>query len=72
MKYILFIVLLASCNVTPNGEERVLKDNNTKPAYYYRIVVIDGCQYIEINVGVGGSSMYGLTHKGDCNNQMVW
>lgn len=66
MKYLLALMLLASCK--PNGSERVREDGNVNPTYSYRIVVIDSCQYIEFDIGVGYGAMYSLTHKGNCNN----
>ncbi len=62
MKYLLLIVILfASCS--PNGKEKVIEDNNTKPRHDYKVVIIDRCEYIEVADGY-----YSLTHKGDCNN----
>ena len=63
MKYLLLIViLLASCS--PNGKEKVIEDNNTKPRYDYSVVIIGRCEYIEVANG----HTYSITHKGDCNN----
>ena len=63
MKYLLLIVILFASCTTPNGKEKVTEDNNTKPRYDYRVVIIDKCEYIEVADGY-----YSLTHKGDCNN----
>ena len=68
MKYILFVTLLLSC--TPNGNESTREDGNTQPLYDYRIVVIDGCEYIEIYFESVSNSRYSLTHKGDCHNHI--
>ena len=68
MKYILIAMLLVSCtSPAPSGGEYTV-NNNTQPTYDYRVVMIDGCQYIEVDVGVGSNSRYTLTHKGNCNN----
>lgn len=32
----------------------------------YTIKVIDNCEYIEYSAGISESSVYSLTHKGNC------
>lgn len=39
-----------------------------RPGESYRTVVIDGCQYIEVDAGVAQCHVYSLTHKGNCTN----
>ena len=68
MKYLFFIILLSSC--APSGKEHIRKDNNTKPSEDYRVVVIDGCEYIEVENGIPEDRIYSLTHKGNCNNSI--
>lgn len=34
----------------------------------YKIVVIDQCEYIQVNDGLGNTRVYSLTHKGNCSN----
>ena len=34
----------------------------------YKIVVLDGCEYIEYDRGIGEGRVYSLTHKGNCKN----
>ncbi len=38
----------------------------------YRVVVIDGCQYLVVESSVSGASNYSfaITHKGNCNSQV--
>ena len=62
-------MILVSCT-NPSGEEYKVKNNNTQPTYDYRVVIIEGCQYIEVDVGIGSNSRYTLTHKGNCNNSV--
>lgn len=63
---ILAIVLLASCGKVRTGE-RYTKET-TAPEHDYTVVLIDGCQYIEVNAGIGNNEVYSLTYKGDCTN----
>lgn len=64
---VLALVLIKN-NYIPKGEQRQLENDNHKPMYDYRIVRIDGCEYIEVDNGAGGSRVYSLSHKGDCDN----
>lgn len=64
MKYLLLIVILFASCTTPNGKEKFRAYNNTDPIFDYRVVIIDGCEYIEVATG----SLFSLAHKGDCNN----
>lgn len=62
---ILSLFLLSSCSqYDPN------RGSNTEPAQNYRIVIIDGCEYMEVEDGVpnGNNHIYSLTHKGNCKN----
>lgn len=63
---ILAIVLLVSCRRIHTGE-RYTKET-TAPEHDYTVVSIEGCQYIEVNAGIGDNQVYSLTHKGDCTN----
>ena len=65
MKTIIILLLaitLISCKTGPEGEGRVITNDN------YVIVTIDGCEYIEFDHGVLDQSVYSLTHKGNCKN----
>lgn len=62
---LLFILTLGSCGVS-TGEEII--SENDKPERDYRVIKIGDCEYIEVNEGVGETSVYALTHKGDCKN----
>lgn len=64
---LLFIFGLMSCDNKPDGEEIVIENNN-KPSLDYRVVVIDGHEYIEFYRDRGRSSLYSITHKADCKN----
>lgn len=61
-------LVLIKNNYIPKGEQRQLDNDNHKPMHDYRIVKIDGCEYIEVDNGAGRNRVYSLTHKGDCNN----
>lgn len=63
MKYtiILLILIFIGCQ-KPIGESVV----DTKKGY--NIKVIDGCEYIEVDSGVGDYYRYTLTHKGNCKS----
>jgi len=65
---LLLITAMTITGCTPNGIETIRDDNNTKPTLDYRIVMIDECEYIEVNNGVVDGRVYSLTHKGDCKN----
>jgi hypothetical protein len=60
---VMLMMMMVSC--TPNGEEITL-NNSIKPTNNYRIVIIDGCEYIEVDA----YKIYTLTHKGNCNNSI--
>jgi hypothetical protein len=62
----LALIALVGCSI-PSGEHYNL-DRDTEPSYDYKVVVIDGCQYIEVNEGIGQTHTYTITHKGNCNN----
>lgn len=66
MKKLLFILMilgLASCEPLPAHKKQMTADG-------YAIVVIDGCEYIEVSFAPGISNgYYSLTHKGNCKNQ---
>jgi hypothetical protein len=61
---VILIMMMVSC--TPNGEEITRSNNSIKPTNDYRIVIIDGCEYIEVDA----YKIYTLTHKGNCNNSI--
>lgn len=54
------VLLLTGCK--PPG---IQEDISTKPEGAYRVVVLDGCEYLE---GETYRSYYSLTHKGNCSN----
>lgn len=60
---LLLALLVVGCGPTPEGK-REEKDG-------YTILVIDGCEYIEVESGVRLASnySYSLTHKGNCKNK---
>lgn len=63
MKYILIVMLLASCsesNVETKPTTYRVGDNSTP----VQVVTIDNCQYL---YGPWGNATV-LTHKGNCNN----
>ena len=64
MKKVLFIIVctmgMVSCSVEGGRETGSIGD--------YSIKVIDGCEYIEFDMGVGNTRVYTLTHKGNCKN----
>lgn len=67
MKYIVIVALLLSgCSFSepPKGERKHLES--------YTIVEIDGCEYIEVEVGAryANNYAYSLTHKGNCKNRI--
>ena len=55
-------VVIAACNPTPPGDTPIEQRQN------YAIKTIDGCEYIEIDLGYLHNRIYALTHKGDCKN----
>jgi len=36
----------------------------------FSTVVIDGCEYIEKDYGILDHRIYGITHKGNCKNEL--
>lgn len=57
------LVLMLGCQEArkPAGE-RLTKDG-------YSVIVIEGCEYIEVRYWLGlDSGYYSLTHKGNCSN----
>lgn len=56
--------VLAACNSNPAppGDTPIEQRQN------YAIKTIDGCEYIEVDMGVLDGRVYSLTHKGDCKN----
>lgn len=59
---IIFLLLSIGCSQTSYSPGP--KD----PAFKPREIIIDGCEYLEVNVGYGNSQVYSLTHKGNCSN----
>lgn len=57
---LLVAFLMVGCN--PEGSE-----NDKNPEKTYRIVEIEGCEYIFISTRPWGSEM-AITHKGNCKN----
>lgn len=51
----LLLILCASCETKPTSEQR-------------KIITIGGCTYIEVIAGGGNTSVYGITHNGECRN----
>lgn len=66
---ILAVFLFVGC-YNPDGKEIRIENNNTKPNANYRIVQIDGCEYIEVEDGTLQTRVYSLTHKGNCKNSI--
>jgi hypothetical protein len=66
MKKVLFVIVciigMVSCSVQGGTENGSIGD--------YSIKVIDGCEYIELDMGLGNTRVYSLTHKGNCNNHI--
>lgn len=55
---------------TPDVE---IESVSTVPKTYvgfddWSIVVIDSCEYIEVDMGSNKNRVYSLTHKGNCSN----
>lgn len=46
------------------------QDLPKNPIHNYRIVVIDSCEYIEVNYVYDKAVKYSLTHKGNCKNHI--
>lgn len=61
---LVLILFPAACQV-PRGTNQGSANSS---ALNYKIVVIDSCEYIEVYEGIGQSSVYSLTHKGNCKN----
>jgi hypothetical protein len=61
---LLATVLLLGCE-KPQGEKTV--DSNKG----YNVKTIDGCEYIEVDSGIGDYYRYTLTHKGNCVKCLV-
>ena len=71
MKKIIALIILCSligCNDIPNGKQINHPSNSNKPLHNFRLVDIDGCEYIEVDAGIAESAVYSLTHKGNCKN----
>lgn len=69
MKKLFLIFILSLFYFGCSGEAP--KNTNTKESDNgFRIIVIDGCEYIECVHGFTWNSYYSytLTHKGDCKN----
>lgn len=67
MKYLLFLLLLASCDHKPTVKGKPTTytlGSNMGAEYRLEVVIIDGCQYL---YGPWGNATV-LTHKGNCNN----
>jgi hypothetical protein len=66
MNKVLFVIVciigMVSCSVKGGTETGSIGD--------YSIKVIDGCEYIELDMGRGKTRVYSLTHKGNCNNHI--
>lgn len=62
---ILSLFLLSSCS-----QYDPKRGSSTKPSEDYRIVIIDGCEYVEVDEGqrYQDHRIYSLTHKGNCKN----
>ena len=57
-KVLPIIILMASCT----------QRDPKLPIYDNRVIVIDSCQYLESKGNMGSSTVYSLTHKGNCFN----
>lgn len=64
MKKLLFIIVctmgMVSCEIEGGTKTGTIGD--------YSIREIEGCEYIEYKKGTGESSVYSITHKGNCKN----
>ena len=62
---LLAVVFLIGCtesNVNKNSTGVILTNGSED----VKIIVIDSCEYIEVDSGVGEFYRYTLTHKGNC------
>lgn len=62
---ILSLFLLSSCS-----QYDPKRGSSKEPSEDYRIVIIDGCEYVEVDEGGSRQNhrIYSLTHKGNCKN----
>ena len=58
---ILPAIFVVACQPAPEGQRITTKTGHT-------IVVIESCEYIEVDEGIGQYRVYALTHKGNCKN----
>jgi hypothetical protein len=58
---IALVAILTSCESPVKNVE-----HTTQPNVGYNIVVIDSCEYIEVDYGIFDQRIYSLTHKGNC------
>lgn len=75
MKRLIISILLTvvvfgatSCSQTDDSGTTIKSSGNKS----YKIVVIDGCQYItsENSIPMGNNYSFSITHKGNCTNHI--
>ena len=57
------IVTFTSCSKDPN-------EPPAKMVNGFEVVEVDGCEYLEKDGGILDNRYYGITHKGDCKNEI--
>jgi hypothetical protein len=58
--YFFFIGNLLSCSIS--------KPKNIGSTSLFREVLFDGCEYYQVEYGIGEGSVYQLIHKENCKN----
>lgn len=59
---ILVIILIVSCQTSPTSS----LPTKEKPLGDFVVRVVDSCEYIEFSGGLMETSVYSITHKGNC------
>lgn len=62
MKYITIAAVIMLSLISCNNKQQ--EKSSIEPMYPCKIVIIEGCEYIENQ----GYHSYSLTHKGNCKN----
>jgi hypothetical protein len=68
MNKVLFIIVCGVSIVSCSPKQPIEGSSKTGQIGDYSVVIIDGCEYLEYRIGSGESSVYSLTHKGNCKN----
>ena len=66
MKSFYIVVFMVTLSIL--GCDSTVKEVNDSYGFDYSIVIIDGCEYIKVDEGVGHCRFFSLTHKGNCKN----